>query len=103
MGVKVKKGDTVKIITGKDAGKQNEVLAVLPKESKVVVRDCNIVHKAIRPTQQDQQGGIKEQEAALDISNVMVVCPSCSLPTRVGIEVKDGKKVRVCKKCGAQF
>ncbi len=100
----VKKGDQVAILSGKDKGKQGEVLRALPSEGKVVVEGVAIVKKAQRPTPMNQQGGIIEQEAAIDVSNVMLVCPSCGKPTRVG-HAKDaeGKKVRVCKKCGAQF
>ena len=100
----VKKGDKVQVLSGKDKGKQGEVLRALPSEGKVVVEGVAIVKKAQRPTPMNQQGGIIEQEAAIDVSNVMLVCPSCGKPTRVG-HAKDaeGKKVRVCKKCGAQF
>ena len=100
----VKKGDQVKVLSGKDKGAQGEVLRALPAEGKVVVEGVAIVKKAQRPTPMNQQGGIIEQEAAIDVSNVMLVCPSCGKPTRVG-HAKDaeGKKVRVCKKCGAQF
>ena len=100
----VKKGDLVKVLSGKDKGKQGEVLAAKPAEGKVVVEGVAIVKKAVRPNPNNQQGGIMEQEAAIDVSNVMLICPSCGKPTRVG-HGKDGegKKVRVCKKCGAQF
>ncbi|MBP3894688.1 MAG: 50S ribosomal protein L24 [Atopobiaceae bacterium] len=100
----VKKGDQVVILSGKDKGKQGEVMVAKPAEGKVVVEGVAIVKKAQRPNAVNQQGGIVEQEAAIDASNVMLVCPSCGKPTRVG-HAKDaeGKKVRVCKKCGAQF
>ena len=100
----VKKGDQVVVLSGKDKGKQGVVLTAKPAEGKVVVEGVAIVKKAQRPTPANQQGGIIEQEAAIDVSNVMLVCPTCGKPTRVG-HAKDteGKKVRVCKKCGAQF
>ena len=100
----VKKGDTVEVISGKDKGKQGLVLRTYPEEGKVLVEGVAIVKKATRPTPANQQGGIIEQEAAIDASNVMLICPSCGKPTRVG-HAKDaeGKKVRVCKKCNAQF
>ena len=100
----VKKGDQVVVLSGKDKGKQGEVTVAKPAEGKVVVEGVAIVKKAQRPNAVNQQGGIVEQEAAIDVSNVMLVCPSCGKPTRVG-HAKDaeGKKVRVCKKCGAQF
>ncbi|MGI6754671.1 MAG: 50S ribosomal protein L24 [Atopobiaceae bacterium] len=100
----VKKGDKVQVISGKDKGKQGTVLRALPQEGKVVVEGVAVVKKAQRPTQQNQQGGIIEKEAAIDVSNVMVVCPSCGKPTRVGHERDEqNKPVRVCKKCGAKF
>lgn len=100
----VKKGDKVQVISGKDKGKQGTVLRALPQEGKVVVEGVAIVKKAQRPTQQNQQGGIVQKEAAIDVSNVMLVCPSCGKPTRVGHEHDDkGDPVRVCKKCGARF
>ena len=75
----------------------------LPSEGKVVVRGVAVVKKAQRPTQANQQGGIVEKEAAIDVSNVALVCPTCGKATRVGHAEEDGKKVRVCKKCGAKF
>ena len=100
----VKKGDKVQVISGKDKGKQGTVLRALPAEGKVVVEGVAMVKKAQRPTQQNQQGGIIQKEAAIDVSNVMVICPSCGKPTRIGHERDDNNKpVRVCKKCGAKF
>ena len=100
----VKKGDKVVVLSGKDKGKEGEVLVAKPNEGKVIVEGVAIVKKATRPTPANQQGGIIEQEAAIDASNVLLICPSCGKPTRVG-HAKDaeGKKVRVCKKCNAQF
>lgn len=100
-GLNVKKGDRVKVIAGKDKGKEGEILRALPKKGRVVVEKVNIVKKAMRPTQQNPQGGISSLEAPINVSNVMLVCPSCKAATRVGHRFKDdGKKVRVCKKCG---
>lgn len=100
-GLKVKKGDTVEVIAGKDKGKQGKILRALPARNRVVVEKANIAKKAVRPTQQNPQGGISSIEAPLHVSNVMLVCPSCGKPTRVGYRFKDdGVKVRVCKKCG---
>ena len=99
----VKKGDQVEVLSGKDKGTQSEVIAALPAEGKVIVRGVAVVKKAQRPTQASQQGGIVEKEAAIDVSNVALVCPSCGKATRVGHDVEDGKKVRVCKKCGAEI
>ena len=97
----VKKGDRVKVIAGKDKGKEGEVIRAYPKKGRVVVEKVNIIKKAMRPTQQNPQGGISSMEAAINASNVMLVCPSCKKATRIGHRFKDdGKKVRVCKKCG---
>lgn len=100
----VHKGDKVQVISGKDRGKQGEVLRALPAEGKVVVKGVSVVKKAQRPTQQNQQGGFITKEAAIDVSNVMLVCPSCGKPTRIAHERDEqNKPVRVCKKCGAKF
>lgn len=95
----VKKEDLVQVISGKDKGKQGKVLRALPATGKVVVEGVAIVKKATRPTPSNQAGGIVSQEAAIDVSNVALVCPKCGKPTRVGHQ--DGK--RVCKKCGELF
>ena len=103
-GMNVKKGDTVKVIAGKDKGKQGEIIRSMPSKGRVVVEKVNVVKKAQRPTQENQNGGFKEMEAKIDVSNVMLVCPGCGKPSRVGHAKNDeGKKVRVCKKCGHQF
>lgn len=100
----VKKGDKVVVLSGKDKGKQGEILRAKPAEGKVIVEGVAVVKKAVKPTQANQQGGFVEQEAFIDASNVMLVCPSCGKPSRVGHAFNEaGKKVRVCKKCGAQF
>ena len=100
----VKKGDLVQVLSGKDKGKQANVLRAFPSEGKVLVEGVAIVKKATRPTQQNQQGGIVSQEAKIDVSNVALVCPKCGQATRVGHAVDgEGKKVRVCKKCGELF
>jgi large subunit ribosomal protein L24 len=98
---KIKKGDTVLVISGKDKGKKSKVLKVLPNENKVVVENVNIVKKHQRPTQQMREGGIIEQPKPIDISKVMLICPNCEKQTRVGFKFLDnGTKVRYCKKCG---
>ena len=97
----VKKGDTVKILSGKDKGKTGEILRSIPQRQRVVVEKCYMVKKAMRPTQQNPQGGITTVEAPLHVSNVMLVCPNCKEATRTSKRVNEqGKKVRVCKKCG---
>ena len=96
----VKKGDKVKVITGKDKNKEAVVLEALPKKYKVVVEGVNIVKKHQKPSQAAPQGGIVEMEAPIHVSNVMVIDPSNGEATRVGYKEVDGKKVRVSKKTG---
>ena len=96
----IRTGDKVKIIAGKDKGKEGKVLATLPHKERVIVERINMVKKATRPTQRNPKGGILEIEAPIHVSNVQLVCPSCSQPTRVGRKREDGARVRVCKKCG---
>ncbi len=101
----IKKGDNVMIITGEDAGKKGKVLKVLPEEQRVVVEGRNKVTKHQKPRNQRDSGGIVEREAAIHVSNVMVVCPKCGKATKTGIKAVEGKdkKVRVCKQCGAEI
>jgi large subunit ribosomal protein L24 len=100
MAAKIKKGDRVVILAGRDKGRQGAVLKVLPKDSRVLVEGLNIVQRHTRPTQGDPQGGIKPKEAALHISNVALVDPKSGGATRVGFRIEDGKKVRFAKKSG---
>lgn len=99
----VKKGDTVKVISGKDKGKTGVVLAALPKKDRVLVEGINIIKKHTKPNQANPQGGIVSQEAAIHVSNVMLLDPKSGEPTRVGYKVEDGKKVRVAKKTGEKL
>ncbi len=99
MAAKIKKGDQVVILTGKDKGRQGAVLQVLPKEQRVVVSGLNMVQRHTRPSQLDPQGGIKHKEASLHLSNVAVV-DSKGKPTRVGFRVEGDKKVRIAKTTG---
>ena len=98
--MKIKTGDKVKVITGKDKGTVAEVIEAAPRNRKIKVKGVAIVKKALRPTQANPNGGFDEREAFIDVSDVMLVCPHCDLPTRVGMKVEEGKKTRVCKKCG---
>jgi large subunit ribosomal protein L24 len=100
----VRKGDTVKVLNGKDKGTVAEVIQAMPKEGRVKVKGVALVKKSVRPTQANPRGGIITKEAAIDASRVQLVCPKCGKPTRVNHVVNaEGKKVRVCKKCGAEF
>lgn len=102
--IHVKKGDTVVVITGKNAGKRGKVLEVIPSENRVVVEGVNIVKKHTRPTQKMPQGGIVEKEAPIASSNVMIYCPKCNSARRINKEIQgNGKKIRVCNKCGESF
>lgn len=96
----IRTGDKVRVIAGKDKGKEAKVLATLPHKQRVVVERVNIVKKATRPTQRNPKGGILEIEAPIHVSNVMLVCPSCGQPTRIGRRREEGVRIRVCKKCG---
>ena len=102
----VKTGDTVVLLTGDDKyrGKEGKVLAVSPKEGKVIVEGINVVKKHVKPRKAGDPSGIIETEAAIYASKVQLVCPKCGKPTRVGHNIyADGKKDRVCKKCGETF
>lgn len=102
--VKIKKGDRVEVITGKDRGKTGKVLRVFPTENRLVVEKANVVKRHSRPTQKNPKGGVIEMEAPLPISNVMLVCPRCNRKTRVGKTIlADGSRVRICKKCGSEI
>ncbi|EAE7861753.1 50S ribosomal protein L24 [Listeria monocytogenes] len=96
----VKKGDKVKVITGKDKGKSGKVLAAFPKKDRVLIEGINMVKKHTKPSNVNSQGGILNVEAPIHVSNVMLLDPKTGEPTRVGYEVKGDKKVRVAKKSG---
>ena len=96
--LKIKKGDNVKVIAGKDSGKEGKVMSVDVKNGKVIVEGVNMITKHAKPSQANPNGGIVQKEAAIDISNVMLVVDGKA--TRVGFEIKDGKKVRVAKATG---
>jgi large subunit ribosomal protein L24 len=99
MAAKIKKGDRVILLTGKDKGRTGNVTRVMPKDSRVVISGLNMVQRHTRPSQGDPQGGIKHKEASVHVSNVAIV-DSNGKPTRVGFKVEDGKKVRVAKTTG---
>ena len=99
--VHVKTGDTVVVLSGKDKGKKGKVLAVSPKEGKVIVEKINMVSKHVKPRRMGEPGGIIQAEGAMYASKVQIVCPRCKEPTRVGHKIyEDGTKSRVCVKCG---
>ena len=97
----VKKGDKVKVLSGKDKGKEGVILRSIPETQRVVVEKVNMVKKHKRPTQQNPNGTIQTVEAPIHVSNVMLICPACKKATRTSsVKNENGKKVRVCKKCG---
>ena len=97
----IRKNDTVLVTTGKDRGKRGRVLKLLPDRNRLIVEGVNFIKRHTKPNPQRQvKGGIVEREASLHASNVQLVCPECSAPTRVGRKVLgDGRKVRICRKC----
>ncbi len=99
----IKKGDTVQALSGNDKGKKGEVLEVIPKKDKVIVKGINVRKKHVKPKKQGEEGGIIEVECAIRACKVNVVCPKCGKPTRIGYKVEDDKKVRICRKCGAEI
>lgn len=98
--VHVKTGDTVVVLNGKERGKQGKVIAVSPKEGKVIVEKINMVSKHVKPRKMGEAGGIVKAEGAMYASKVQLVCPNCNKPTRIAHEIsEDGTKKRICKKC----
>lgn len=97
--LKIRKDDTVQVIAGKDKGKRGAVVRVIAKKDAVIVSGINMVKKAMRKRSQQDQGGIAEIEAPLNISNVAIVCKKCG-PTKIGFKIDGDKKIRVCRKCG---
>jgi large subunit ribosomal protein L24 len=100
--IQIRKGDQVKVISGRDAGKSGRVLSVNPLKNTVVVEHANIIKRHTRPNpSKNVKGGIVEKEGPMNVSNVMIVCSSCGKHTRIGHTVlADGKKVRSCRRCG---
>jgi large subunit ribosomal protein L24 len=103
-GLKIKKGDRVRVLTGKDRGKEGTVLRALPTEGKLIVEGVNTVKKHQKPTRVNQSGGIIERDMPIPVANVAVLSPGDGRPTRVGYRVSpDGTKVRVCRRTGAEL
>ncbi|HBI33564.1 MAG TPA: 50S ribosomal protein L24 [Candidatus Moranbacteria bacterium] len=101
--MRIKKGDLVKKIAGKDKGKQGKVVRTVPSEGKIVVEKLNIVTKHQKSRREGQRGQRVEIAAPFDASNAMIICPGCGKATRVSYQTTNGKKVRVCKKCGKEI
>lgn len=98
--MRIKKNDKVKVISGKDKGKTADVIAILPKKGKIMVKDVAVATRHVKARKQGETSGIKKEETYISLSKVMPVCPSCKKSCRVGaIDLKDGKKARICGKC----
>jgi len=97
---KIRKGDRVVVLAGKDKGRDGSVVRAMPKDGKVIVQGVNMISRHTKPTQADPEGGIKRREAPIHVSNVAIRDPKTGKPARVGFEVRDGKKVRVLKGSG---
>ena len=98
----IKKGDQVKIISGNDKGKHGKVLSVFPAEGRLVVEGVNMRKKHMRPRKQGQKGELIRIAGSMTIARAMLICSKCNKPTRIGIKVEDGKRHRICKKCGGE-
>jgi large subunit ribosomal protein L24 len=102
--MKIRKGDRVKVLTGKDRGRDGTVTFAFPAEGRVIVDGVNIAKKHQKPTRSTQQGGIIDKEMPIPVANVAIICGSCGKPTRVGHRFEpDGTKVRICRKCGGDL
>ena len=101
--MKLKKGDNVIVLSGNDKGKTGEVLEVIPKTEKVIVKGVNIRKKHVKPRKAGEEGGIIPSEYPIHSSKVNIICPKCGKVSKIGYKVEDGKKVRICKKCGAEL
>ena len=103
MAMNIKKNDTVVVLSGKDKGKQGKVQATVPSEAKVVVEGVNMATCHTKPRKQGETGGIVKKETPIRACKVAVYCPKCDKGVRVGFKVEDGKKTRICRKCGAEI
>lgn len=101
--MKIKKGDTVKIISGKDRGKSGKITVVLSENNRVVVEGVNMRKKHTRPKRQGQKGQIVQMPMPVHVSNAMLICSSCNKTTRISVKKTGNKKTRICKKCGAEL
>lgn len=101
---KIRKGDTVKVISGNDRGRVGTVLQVLPKERRIIVKGVQMITRHLRPSAKHREGGIVQQEGTLALSHVLLICPECDRPTRVGFVISEsGEKLRQCKQCKKTF
>jgi len=101
--MKIKKGDSVKILTGNESGKIGEVLKLDPKNGRVFVKGARVVKKHVKASKKSPHGGIVDKTMSINISNVQVVCPNCSKPARIGYQITSNNKTRLCKRCKKPF
>ncbi len=102
--MKIRSGDRVKVIAGKERKKTGKVLKTIPKEGRVIVEGLHMIKRAVKPNQKNPQGGFIQKEGSIDISNVMLVCPGCDSPARIGYRTgADKERIRVCRKCEADI
>ena len=102
--MRIRKGDKVQVISGKDRGKQASVVRAIPSQGRVIVEGVHVAKRHAKPTRATMQGGVIDKFMPISVSSVAIVCSSCGVPTRIGMRVDDqGRKVRVCRKCGADL
>ena len=102
--MKIKKGDRVRVLTGKDRGKEGEVMRAIPEKQKLIVDGVNVAKRHQRATRATTQGGIVDKDMPIPVANVAIICTSCNKATRVGYRFDDqGRKVRICRKCGGDL
>jgi len=101
--MKIKKGDTALIISGKDRGRKGKVIEAFPKKGRVIIEGINLRKKHVKPKKSGEKGQIVETPAPIDVSNTKLICSKCGKPTRVGYKVEGKKKYRMCKKCGQEI
>lgn len=97
--MKIKKGDTVLVVAGKEKGKAGKVTKAIPKDNKIIVAGLNVAKKHAKPSKKNPHGGIIDLHAPINVSNVMIICPRCSKATKIGHKVTEKSKFRICKKC----
>lgn len=101
--MKIKKGDTILIISGKDKGRKGKVIVALPKEGRVMVEGLNLRKKHTKPKRSGEKGQVVETPAPINVSNAMIICPKCSKASKIGFKIEGKNKYRACKKCGSEI